>query len=387
MFLDLFYLLRSRGVPVSPTEWLAFLRALEAGAAEERPREFYHLARALLVKRESHYDRFDLAMYEYLRGAQAPDELKLALLRTLVRAGLRGHFSEEELARIESMSLEELLALVDERLGGQQDDEDGDEGPAERPREGARGGKRDGSEGTRSAMALAEGRRFKNLRSDIVLDVRQMTVALRKLRRLLREGLADELDLDGTIDATARNGGDIDIVVRPERRNSIHLALFCDVGGSMEPFRRLVERLFTAAHKAGKFKRFRTYYFHNCIYGRLYKDIEQRESVRTDEVLRDVAKDERFILVGDACMAPNELFSPAGGIEYWAPEEPAGLATLEKVRAAVPRSVWLNPLPRHAWDHPTVAAVASTFPMFELTLEGLDQSIDALKKGLAWRRT
>ena len=389
MFLELFYLLRARGIVVSPTEWLAFTEALEKGLARERPRALYHLARALLVKRESQYDRFDLAFLEYMKGAKAPDELKLELLKSLIRGGLRGRLTDEELARLDSMTFDELSRLLDEKLGPgpQAADEADQDGPAAKPRPGARGARDDGQEGTRAAIASAESRRFRNLRSDLVLDVRQMTFALRKLRRLLREGLADELDLDETIDRTARNGGDIDLAMRPERRNSMHLALLCDVGGSMEPFRRLVERLFTAAHRAGKFKRFRTFYFHNCIYGKVYKDIERREGVRTEDLLRDVARDERFILVGDACMAPSELVAHGGGLEYWAPEAPPGVETLESVRRAVPRSVWLNPLPRNAWDHPTVHAIASIFPMFELTLDGLDLAIDALKKGLAWRRT
>src|SRR4051794_26301863 len=213
-------------------------------------------------------------------------------------------------------------------------------------------------------MADAERRRFRSLRSDIVLDVRQMTLALRKLRRLLREGAPDELDLDGTIEKTCQNGGDIDLAFRPERRNSVHLTLLCDVGGSMEPFRRLAERLFSAASKAGKFKRYRTYYFHNSIYGRVYKDLERGKGEKIEHVLSEAANDERLIVVGDACMAPSELFSNAGGIEYWAADEPPSLETLERVRKKIPRSIWLNPMPRYAWDHPTVSAVAGIFPMF-----------------------
>jgi uncharacterized protein with von Willebrand factor type A (vWA) domain len=384
LFLDLFYTLRARGVPTSPTEWLAFLKAMDAGLATGSPRDFYGLARALLVKRESQLDRFDLAFYEYVRGARAGDEQKLALLRALVRGGLRGVFTEEELSRLDEMTLDELLRLLDERLGRGEDEEG--EGPGRAKRKERRGARED-DQGMRAAMALAERRRFRNLRSDLVLDVRQMTLAIRRLRRFAREGAPTELDLDATIEKTARNGGEIDLVERPERQNTIHLSLLVDVGGSMEPFRWLVQRLFTAAHRAGRFRRFRTYAFHNCIYGRLYRDIARRDFVATDDFLGDVARDERLIIVGDAQMAPPELFAPEGSIEHWSPGEPPAIETLVKIRRALPRSVWLNPLPPLAWDHPTVAAIRTVVPMFELTLEGLDRAIDALKMGLAWRRT
>lgn len=389
MFSDFFYLLRSKGIAVTPTEWLAFLGALDKGLADGQPRELYNLARALLVKRESLLDKFDLAFYEYLKGAQAPDELKAQLLRALARQILTKHLTPEELENLDQMSYEQLLELLGDRLGEGEVPGRGqgaEEGPA-KDGKGKKGGREDGREGTRQAMAEAERRRFRNLRSDVVLDVRQMTLALKKLRRLIREGAPDELDLDGTIDKTCKNGGDIDLAFRPERRNSVHLTLLCDVGGSMEPFRRLAERLFTAASKAGKFKRYRTYYFHNTVYSKLYSDVERRSGPRTEDVLRESANDERLIIVGDACMAPWELFQAGGGIELWSPDDPPGLETLEKVRKRIPRSVWLNPLPRYAWDHPTVGAIGHIFPMFELTLDGLDEAIAALKRGLAWRRT
>jgi uncharacterized protein with von Willebrand factor type A (vWA) domain len=391
VFTDLLYLLRSRGITVSPTEWVAFLEGLEKGLADGKPRELYNLARALLVKRESLLDRFDLAFYDYLRGANAPAELKAQLLRALARQAFMRFLRPEDLEKLDQLSYEELLELLDERMGQGREPGTGEgeapegEGPAKSGKPN-QGGREDGEQGTRSAIRDAERRRFRNLRSDVTLDVRQMTLALRRLRRLLREGIPDELDLDGTIDKTCKNGGDIDLSFRPERRNSVHLTLLCDVGGSMEPFRRLAERMFTAASKAGKFKRYRTFYFHNSIYRRLYKDLQRDEGMKLEDVLRESANDERLIIVGDACMAPSELLSPQGGIEYWSPDEPPSVQTLEKVRKKIPRSVWLNPLPRHAWDHPTVSLIAGIFPMFELTLDGLDEAVNALKKGLAWRR-
>lgn len=389
MFTDLLYLLRSRGILVSPTEWVAFLEGLEKGLADGKPRELYHLARSLLVKRESQLDKFDLAFYDYLRGANAPPELKAQLLRALARQAFAKYLSPEDLEKLDQLSYEELLELIEERIGRgpkQGAGEEGEEGPGKPTKDKKATKGQEGEQGTRSAIRDAERRRFRNLRSDVTLDVRQMTLALRKLRRLLREGIPDELDLDGTIEKTCANGGDIEIAFRPERRNSVHLTLMCDVGGSMEPFRRLAERLFTAASKAGKFKRYRTYYFHNSIYSRVYHDLERGRGAKIDDILRESANDERLIVVGDACMAPSELLSPQGGIEFWNPEEPPSVATLERVRKKIPRSVWLNPLPRYAWDHPTVSLIAGIFPMFELTLDGLDEAINALRKGLAWRR-
>ncbi|MBI3725441.1 VWA domain-containing protein [bacterium] len=388
MFTDLFYLLRSRGVPVTPTEWLAFLEGIEKGLADGRPRELYLLGRALLVKREAHLDRYDLAFYDYLKGAQAPEDLKAQLLRALARQAFSSWLTPEDLERLDELTYTELLQLLEQRIGKGERPGAGEgalEGPA-RTGEGKKGGREDGEQGTRAAMADAERRRFRNLRSDVTLDVRQLTLALRRLRRLLRDGIPDELDLDGTIEKTCKNGGDIELAWRPERRNTIHLSLLCDVGGSMEPFRHLAERLFSAASKAGKFKRYRTYYFHNCIYGRLYRDIARRDGPRTEDMLRESANDERLIVVGDACMAPFELFQPAGGLEYWSPDEPPGIDTLGRVRKKLPRSVWLNPLPRHAWDHPTIAAIGGIFPMLELTLDGVDEAVTVLRKGLAYRR-
>jgi len=388
VFQDLLYLLRTRGIAVSPTEWVAFLEGLDKGLADGRPRELYHLARALLVKRESLLDRFDLAFYDYLKGAQAPADLKAQLLRALARQAFDKFFTPEELEKLDELTYEELLELFEQRVGKGREEgagEGAEEGPTGKGKN-QKGGKEDGEGGTRSAIRDAERRRFRNLRSDVTLDVRQMTLALRRLRRLLREGIPDELDLDGTIDKTCKNGGDIEIAFRPERRNSVHLTLMCDVGGSMEPFRRLAERLFTAASKAGKFKRYRTYYFHNSIYRRLYQDLERGRGVKLEDVLRESANDERLIVVGDACMAPSELLSPGGGIEYWSPDEPPSVDSLEQLRKKIPRSVWLNPMPRYAWDHPTVSTIAGIFPMFELTLDGIDEAVNALRKGLAWRR-
>jgi uncharacterized protein with von Willebrand factor type A (vWA) domain len=391
MFTDLLFLLRARGIAVSPTEWVALLEGLEKGLADGKPRELYHLARALLVKRESLLDKFDLAFYDYLRGAQAPAELKAQLLRALARQAYASKLTPEDLENLEKLSYEELLELLEQRLGRGKEPGDGldgvdGEGPAKKG-DGKKGGRDDGAQGTRSAIADAERRRFRNLRSDVILDVRQMTLALRKLRKLMREGVPDELDLDGTIEKTCQNAGDIELAFRPERRNSVHLTLLCDVGGSMEPFRRLAERLFTAASKAGKFKRYRTYYFHNCVYGRLYMDLERGKHVKTEDVIRESANDERLIVVGDACMATSELVSPGGGLEYWSPEEPPGVEWLEMLRKRIPRSVWLNPMPRYAWEHPTVGTIAGIFPMFELTLDGIDEAVQALRRGLAWRRT
>lgn len=389
MFNDFLYLLRGYGVPVSTTEWLAFQQSLAADLPGADMNRFYDLARALLVKSEARFDRFDLAFAEHFQGAERP-EIKAELLRWLAREVHHERFTEEELERIADMPYEELLELFQERLEEQTEQHDGGSkwigtggtspfGHSGRPNapSGVRVG---GSGGLRRAVKIATRRRFRNFRTDIQLNVRQMTVALRKLRRLGREGRMDEIHVDGTIRKTCDNGGEIELVFQPSRKNSLKLLLISDVGGSMEPFRLLCERLFTAAHKAQHFKRFRSFYFHNCIYDEIYRDAGRRDGVSLRRLLQDTSRDECVIIVGDAAMAPSELFVPGGCIEYWNPNERPGLASLQTLREALPRSIWLNPLPRRIWRHPTVSAISEVFPMYELTLDGLERAVDDLRR-------
>jgi uncharacterized protein len=390
MFTDFLALLRGMGLTVSTTEWLAFQGALAADLAEADLERFYHLSRALLIKDERHYDRFDQAFLEHFHGVVKSPKIKEEMLRWLARESFGDLLDEAELEALDEMSLEDLMELFEKRLEEQREEHHGGSkwigtgglSPfGHSGRSGAPPGVRVAGEGRHGrAMKVAARRRFKNLRHDLTLDIRQMSVALRKLRRLGREGRRDELDIDDTIRATCDNAGEIELRFQPARRNSLKLCLLCDVGGSMEPFRKLSERLFSAAHKARHFRRFRSYYFHNCIYSELFADMGRRRSIALESILRDSDPDECLIIVGDAAMAPSELWSPYGAVEYWLQEAAPGLESVERLARAMPRSVWLNPLPRRVWSHPTVAAIGAAFDMHELTLEGLESACDGLRR-------
>ena len=209
-----------------------------------------------------------------------------------------------------------------------------------------------------------------------MLDVRDLKVVLRSLRSLVRDGNW-ALDLDGTIDRTAKNAGDIEIVEERERKNRLKVVLFMDSGGSMLPHSEKVERLFSAAKEVKTFREFKSYAFHNCVYGRLYTDIEQLERVPTSEVLANLTPQHRLIFVGDASMAPYELFSPFS----WPGQGDglSGLDWLQRFRERCPGAIWLNPDPERWWDHPTVRAIGGLFPMFPLTVEGVEDGVRRLR--------
>src|SRR5690606_25180587 len=236
-----------------------------------------------------------------------------------------------------------------------------------------------GSGGGRSAMQVAESRRFRNLRSDRTLDVRQIGMALRQLRQLARDGRPDHLDLDETIDTTAQNAGDIERVFRPERKNTVKLLLLMDVGGSMTPYTRLCERLFSAAHKATHFKQFKYYYFHNCVYGNLYSNMQRGDAVPTGKVLQDLDRTWFCVVVGDAAMHPYELRMTGGSVNWFEDNADPGLTWLQRIANRFPRCVWLNPEPRRFWGLESTAIIRSVFDMHELTLDGLHEAVNALR--------
>ncbi len=287
---------------------------------------------------------------------------------------------------IERYSLDEMKDLFEERLKEQDERHDGGNrwigtggtspfGHSGAHPEGIRVG---GAGGGRSAVQIAAKRRFREYRSDLVLDTRQIGMALRKLRRLGREGQLTEVDIEGTIDGTARNAGDLEIVMCPPRENRLKVLLLMDVGGSMDPFALLVSRLFSAAHAASHFREFHAMYFHNCIYESVYKDALMMEGMKTKELLRWLGKDTRVIFVGDAHMAPYELTAQYGAIDYWHENERSGLTWLKRVRDHFTKQVWLNPISKRFWRHPTIQTIGEVFPMYELTLEGLEACIDEL---------
>ncbi|MEO1370533.1 MAG: VWA domain-containing protein, partial [Acidobacteriota bacterium] len=235
-----------------------------------------------------------------------------------------------------------------------------------------------GSGGNRSAVQVATDRRFKNLRSDRVLDTRQIGTALRRLRRLARSGVPEELDIDRTIDHAARNAGEIDLIFSPERKNRIKLLLLMDVGGSMDPHTQLCEQLFSAAHAASHFKAFESRFFHNCPYEYIFTDIYYRKGEATSELLKKLDSTWSIIFVGDAWMSPYELTHAGGAIDFMHNNRDTGLTWLHRFRDVCPDSVWLNPEPPRIWNAPSVRLIRDVFPMFELTLDGLKEAVDTL---------
>ena len=385
MFTDFFFHLRGRGLKVSLSEWLPLLRALAEGHARANLNVFYHLARAVLVKRETQYDLYDQAFAEYFRGVEQQFDLSDELLEWLANPALPRELSEEERAALKALDLDELRRRFEERLHEQKERHDGGDrwigtggtSPFGYGGTNPAGIRIGGPGGGRSAVQIASERRFKNLRSDRVLDTRQIGMALRRLRRLGKDDGLEELDLDATIDESARQA-EIELVFGPPRKNRLKLLLLIDVGGSMDPHAELCERLFSAAHAANHFHTFESRFFHNCVYHRLYTDIFRGRGEPTHEVLKRLDQRWSVLFVGDAWMSPYELSHPGGAVDLFHYNRVPGIEWLKRIRERSPRSVWINPEPRRIWRAPSIQLIRTVFPMFELTLDGLAEAVDVL---------
>lgn len=390
MFVPFLYELRSRGVPVGTQEAITLAGALAAGLHDSSLDGFYHVARATMVHNEQHLDAFDEAFLKVFRGIEGQGlKLKEELFEWLEQARERRHeLTEEERALLEQFDLDELRKLFEERMREQTERHDGGNkwigtggtspfGHSGAARAGIRVG---GSGGNRSAVQVADARRYRPYRSDLTLDVRQMQVALRKLRAFAREGADEELDLEATIDETAKNAGELEIVTRPPRRPNTRVILMMDVGGSMDPYAHLVSRLFTAASKATHFKELRTYYFHNCIYGHVYRTEKFDEPVRVRDLLNDCGRHYKLIMVGDALMAPYELLQAGGSLDLGEDNGVEGIVWLMMLQSHFDRAVWLNPEPQQYWFGNTIEYVRNVFEMCPLTLEGLGDAVTHLIK-------
>ena len=395
MLVNFFFGLRAAGVPVSITELLTLLEALRARTAGLSAQEFYFLARACLVKDERHYDRFDRVFAEVFEGAERLFAELLAAqvpgewLRGLVARTL----SDEERRAIESLGgWEKLLETLRERLREQQEAHHGGSkwiGTGGTSPFGSGGyhpeGMRFGQVGARQRRAVKvwERREYRNFDDSVELGTRNMKLALRRLRKFAREGVADQLDLDGTISATARNAGLLDVKLVAERRNAVKVLLFLDVGGSMDDHVRVCEEMFSAARS--EFRHLEHFYFHNVPYERVWKDNRRRAAaIPTLEVLRTYGHDYRVILVGDATMSPYEILQPGGRVEHWNGE--AGAVWVQRLCAAFPRLVWLNPEPLERWEYTDSLRLLKGLVgerMFPLTLEGLDAAIVELRRTAA----
>ena len=392
MLVRFFFDLRTAGVPVSLTEFLSLLQALEARVAFCSAEEFYWLARLALVKDERHFDRFDRVFAQHFEGAERLFEKIIAevpadWLKQLAERVL----SEEERRKIEALgSWDKLLETLRQRLAEQKERHEGGSkwigtggtspfGSGGYNPEGVRIG--DAGKRQRRAVKVWESREYRNFDDQREIGTRNLKVALRRLRKFARQGAADELDLGGTIDATARNAGWLDLKLRPERRNTIKVLLLLDVGGSMDDHVRVCEELFSAARS--EFRHLEYFYFHNFIYEGLWKDNRRRHTERTStlQMLRTFNADYRVIFVGDATMSPYEIVQPGGSVEHW--NEEAGSAWMQRIAAHFPYLVWLNPEPEERWDWtPSIRLTQELVGgrMFPLTLDGLDRATAALRR-------
>ena len=393
MMTDFFFKLRKASLPVTLTEFLTLLEALSQRVTAHSVEEFYYLARATLVKDERHYDRFDQVFGSHFKGLETWfDEIvgaavPLEWLRKLAELTL----NEEDKRRIEALGgWEKLMETFARRLAEQKERHQGGNkwiGTGGTSPFGAYGynpeGIRIGQEDSRQHQAVKvwDRREFRNLDDTIELGTRNIKVALRRLRRFAREGAAEELDLDDTIQSTARNAGYLDLKMVPERHNAVKVLLFLDVGGSMDDHVRVCEELFSAAR--GEFKHLEYFYFHNMVYEGLWKDNRRRYTEKTETltVLRTFGQDYKLILVGDATMSPYEITYPGGSVEHFNPE--AGDVWLNRLLATFPRAIWLNPQHQNRWSYvPSIQMVRELMGerMFPLTLEGLEQGIRALQR-------
>ncbi len=392
MFVPFFETLRSAGVPVSLREYLSFLEGLRAGLATYDPETFYYLARTAMVKDERHIDRFDRAFAHSFQGLEqiSADQVLNAvdLPEDWLRKMAEKHLSDEEKAEIEALGgFDKLMETLKERLKEQQGRHQGGNkwvGTAGTSPFGAYGynpeGVRIGQNESRHKRAVKvwDKREFRNLDDSVELGTRNIKVALKRLRKWARDGAADELDLDGTIRATAENGY-LDVKTHPERRNTVKVLLFFDIGGSMDAHIKVVEELFSAAR--AEFKHLEHYYFHNCLYEGVWKDNRRRwdEQTPTHEILRTYGSDYKCIFVGDASMSPYEIVHPGGANEHWNPE--AGQVWLERAREQWPNHLWINPVPEKYWPYTqSIGLIQEIFDnrMVPMTLEGLERGMRVL---------
>lgn len=391
MFLDLFYGLRAEGVPVSIQEWQMFLGALERGLHGSNLLRFYHLARACLVKSETFFDAYDKVFARVFKGVEGElgDGVTSALLDWLKDPKNFPNLTPEQLAELERLSHDELMRRFLETLEKQTERHDGGGrwigtggkspfGHGGRHPTGIRVG---GPGKSRSAMKVAEERRFRGYRTDMTLDVRQLRVALRRMRQLTRLGIQSELDLDETIDETCKNAGEIELVFRPPRRNNVRLLLLMDVGGTMDPFFEPVSQLLTALHEEHGLREFQPYYFHNCVYDHVYKSarMTRDDAIPTGDLLRRLDGRWKLALVGDAAMHPAELMDPYGAIDPRVTAPTPGIQWLQRIAGHFDRSVWINPEPSESWNRwHTTRIVRRLFPMYPLTVNGLGEAVQSL---------
>lgn len=390
MLIDFFLHLKARKLPVSTKEFLTLLEGLQAGLGEHSMEDFYFLARTSLVKDETHFDRFDQAFGEYFKGIEQIPGLEVDLPEEWLKAMMQKHLSPEEKAKLEKLGWDKLMEEFKKRLQEQKGRHQGGSkwvGTGGTSPFGNNGYNPEGirvggeSSGNRTAVKVWDQREYRNLDDSVELGTRNIKVALRRLRRFARLGAPDELDLDGTIAATARNAGYLELLMRPERHNAVKVLIFFDVGGSMDDHVKVCEELFSACRT--EFKHMEYFYFHNCVYDNVWRDSSRRHSDRTPlaDVMHKYGPDYKLIFVGDATMSPYEILQPNGSIEYSNTE--AGAVWLRRLADAYPSMAWLNPEPERTWDYRQSIGIIRKIlgeQMFPLTLDGLTRAITHLSR-------
>lgn len=391
MFVHFFHELKKANVPVSLREYLTLLEAMDRDVIDRKVEEFYYLARASLVKDERNLDKFDIVFGHVFKGLEQIGEGDIAQIpEEWLRALTEKFLTEEEKAQIEALGgWEKIMEELQKRLEEQKERHEGGNkwigtggtspfGANGYNPEGVRIGQKEGRHG--KAVKVWDKREYKNLDDQVELGTRNIKVALRRLRRFAREGAPTELDLDGTIKATAHQGY-LDIKLVPERRNKINVLIFFDIGGSMDSHIKLCEELFSAART--EFKNLEYFYFHNCLYEGVWKDNRRRhtEKMNTWDVLHKYPSDYKVIFVGDATMSPYEITYAGGSVEHWN-EEPGGI-WLERVTQIYENCVWINPIPERHWEYtPSLQIIKQIMGerMYPLTLEGLDHAMRELSR-------
>ena len=397
MFEEFLFLLRKSGLNVSLTEWMSLMEALDKGLHGASFTGFYHLCRCLLVKSEAEFDRFDRCFLEYFKDVPFQQEVSQELLDWLNKPDTLLEYSnwdEEQALKNLGLSEEEIEQMLRQRMQEQDSEHNGGNywvgthgmstfGNSGLSPKGIRVG---GQSMYKRAFRVAGERKYRDFRRDNTLDTRQFQVALRKLRQF--SGLVDlpptEFDVDRTIQDTADNAGVLKVRYKRPRENTVKVLLLMDSGGSMDYYAQLCSALFQAVSKSGHFKDLRVYYFHNCVYSRLYSDprMMRGSSVETQWVLSNIAADWKVIFVGDAQMAPYELM---GGYYYNREEgedaPKCGMDYLRLFRRRYRNTIWLNPSERPVWGQywtQTYDQIAREFPMFPLTVEGLEEGMKKL---------
>jgi uncharacterized protein len=390
LLIDFFLHLKSQKLPVSTREFLTLLEGLHDRVCGHSIDDFYFFARTCLVKDESHYDRFDRAFAHYFSNVAELSDIDVALPEEWLRAIAKRHLSPEDRARLEKLGWNKLMDELRKRLEEQEGRHQGGSkwigtggtspfGNSGYHPEGIRvGGK---SAGNRTAVKVWEQREYRNLDDSVELGTRNIKLALRRLRRFARQGAAEELDLDRTISATARNAGWLDLMMRPERHNAVKVLLFLDVGGSMDDHVKGCEALFSACRT--EFKHLEYFYFHNCVYDHVWRDGQRRHSERiaVTDLLHKYGPDYKLIFVGDATMSPYEIIYQHGSIEYMN-EEP-GATWLRRMLDTWSSAAWLNPEPERLWPYRKSIEIIDQIMggrMYPMTIAGLEQAMSRLSK-------